>query len=75
MATKQVKSRVRPHRFYADGNIPADFKGRCRCRRCGLMGKPGDPHHPTDADDEEFPPSPEGDRSKHMIGESDREAS
>jgi hypothetical protein len=69
MAAKQVKSKVRPHRFYADGEVPPDHKGARRCRRCGLMGKPGDPHHPTDADDEEFPASPEGDFRDRMIGE------
>jgi hypothetical protein len=70
MAARQVKSKVRPHRFYADKDVPAEpFTGRQRCRRCGLMGRPGDPHHPTDADDEEFPPSPEGDRSSEILGE------
>ncbi len=39
-----AKSKVRPHPFLPDPDIPADQAGRLVCR-CGLVGEPGDAHH------------------------------
>ncbi len=39
-------SRVHKHQFTPEPDFPADHRGRRRCQACGLMGAPGDPHHP-----------------------------
>jgi len=39
-----AKTRVPPHPFVADPDIPPDHNGRRTCR-CGLPGEPGDAHH------------------------------
>lgn len=69
MAAKPVRSAVTNCRFWTDPEIPPDHNGKRRCRRCGLMGKPGDQHHPTDFDLDDLPETPEGDRSKEILGE------
>lgn len=66
--TKQSRSKVTDCRFWADPDIPPDHNGRCRCRRCGLMGKPGDQHHPSDFDLEDLPETPPEDRSNEIVG-------
>jgi hypothetical protein len=63
MAVKKPKPR-RKHPLFADGDIPPDFQGRRRCRRCKVMGKPGDQRHT-----EEFPETPAEDCSDRIIGE------
>lgn len=49
MSAEPRKSKVPPHRFDEDPNIPPDWTSRRTCR-CGLVGEPGDQHHPVDAD-------------------------
>ena len=41
---RSAKSRVKPHLFTADPDVPADQNGRQVCR-CGLLGEAGDAHH------------------------------
>lgn len=65
---KEPRSKVKDCRFWADPEIPEDFTGRQRCRRCGLMGKPGDQHHPSDFDLEDLPETPPEDRSDEIVG-------
>jgi hypothetical protein len=38
------KSKVPPHVFVPDPDVPADHTGRQACR-CGLVGEPNDAHH------------------------------
>lgn len=40
-------SRVHPHQHVPDPDVPADHRGHHRCTTCGLMGAPGDTHHPA----------------------------
>lgn len=40
-----MKTRPAPHPFAADPDLPADINGREVCRRCNLVGRPGDAHH------------------------------
>jgi hypothetical protein len=42
-----AKSRLHPHVFVADPDVPPDHTGRraCAAPGCHLMGKPGDAHH------------------------------
>lgn len=47
IAAPRRASRVHPHQFVADDETPADHRGRHRCSTCGLMGEPGDSHHPA----------------------------
>lgn len=42
-----VRSRVRPHAFERDHDVPTDYYRRAWCRRCHLPGTPGDERHPT----------------------------
>jgi hypothetical protein len=39
-----VTAKLPPHLFAADPDVPPDHNGRGACR-CGLVGRPGDPHH------------------------------
>lgn len=39
-----AKSKVAPHVFVEDPDLPPDQNGRHACR-CGLVGEPGDAHH------------------------------
>lgn len=38
------KSKLPPHLFVVDPDIPADHNGRRTCR-CSLVGEAGDAHH------------------------------
>jgi hypothetical protein len=40
-----AKSKVRPHVFVADPDVPPDSNGRGACRACHLIGAAGDSHH------------------------------
>ncbi|MEU7170898.1 hypothetical protein ABZ949_05315 [Micromonospora tulbaghiae] len=51
---RPARSRVRPHAFLPDRWVPADWRGRQFCRRCGLPGRAGDERHPLP----EFPDTP-----------------
>lgn len=56
--TRPKPSKVAPHPFAADPDVPADSRGHQVCR-CGLIGEPGDPHHtmperPPEADAREL---------------------
>jgi hypothetical protein len=42
-----MKARVVAHPFEADPDLPPDHLGRHVCKRCHLLGRPGDPHHDT----------------------------
>lgn len=45
---KQPKpSRVHPHQFVQDPDMPPDHRGRHTCKTCRIVGQPGDPHHPA----------------------------
>ena len=44
---KAARSRVGPHDFNADPDVPADHRDRQRCKTCGVMGAAGDARHPT----------------------------
>jgi hypothetical protein len=61
---RQPKRTLRKHPFYADSEIPADHRGDRRCRRCGVMGRPGDQRRT-----EEFPPVPVEDETDRITGE------
>lgn len=63
---KAVPQPPRKHALLEDGGIPADHRGRRRCRRCGVLGEPGDVRH-TD----EFPDVPAEDVSDRILGESE----
>ncbi|MDG4768755.1 hypothetical protein [Solwaraspora sp. WMMD792] len=41
-----ARSRVPPHLHQATRDLPADHRGRRVCVVCGLLGEPGDAHHP-----------------------------
>jgi hypothetical protein len=69
MARRARPSRIREHPFRGDSSIPPDHKGNHRCSRCGLMGKPGDQHHPSDFDLDDLPATPEEDVSDRIVGE------
>jgi hypothetical protein len=66
---KPRRPRVRNCRFWADSEIPPDHNGKRRCRRCGVMGKPGDQHHPSDFDLEDLPETPLEDVTDRILGE------
>lgn len=38
------RTKLPPHVFVVDPDVPADHQGRHACR-CGLIGEPGDAHH------------------------------
>jgi hypothetical protein len=38
-----VTTKLTPHPFQADPDLPADHKGRRVCAGCHLIGRPGDP--------------------------------
>lgn len=40
-------SRVHPHQFVADPDMPLDHRGRQTCSTCQLVGAQGDAHHPN----------------------------
>ena len=40
-----AKSRVKPHPFIPDPDVPPDTNGRGACRTCHLIGEAGDAHH------------------------------
>jgi hypothetical protein len=44
-AQHRAKSRVKPHVFVADPDVPPDSNGRGACRTCHLIGAAGDSHH------------------------------
>jgi hypothetical protein len=46
-AVMTTKSRVHPHVFVSDPEVPPDHIGRraCAAPGCHLMGEPGDAHH------------------------------
>lgn len=44
MTSAAKRSRLTPHPFAADADLPPDQLGRRVCR-CGLVGIPGDSHH------------------------------
>lgn len=39
------KTKVRPHLFVPDPDVPADQNGRRACATCHLIGEAGDTHH------------------------------
>jgi hypothetical protein len=43
--TAKPKTSVPPHLFVMDDDVPVDHLGRGACRRCHLIGRPGDTHH------------------------------
>ncbi len=45
--TAKSKSKVPPHLFQRDPDLPPDRNGRyvCRATGCHLVGEPGDAHH------------------------------
>lgn len=57
-----AKSKLNPHPFQADPDLPADSRGRRVCR-CGLLGEPGDAHHA-------MPDVPEQAEHRRWAGES-----
>jgi hypothetical protein len=60
------KSKVRPHLFEPDPELPADQNGRRVCLRCHLVGEAGDKRHT-------IPPAPAEDVQRwraHDVGES-----
>lgn len=77
MSAEPRKSNVPPHRFDEDTDLPPDWTGRRTCR-CGLVGEPGDQHHPVDADPLSttvLPPTPEPAREldTRRLGEREEE--
>jgi hypothetical protein len=42
---KPVKSRVKPHLFVPDPDVPVDQDGRHYCRDCGVAERDGDQRH------------------------------
>lgn len=73
----QARSNVLPHQHLADPGVPADHRGRQRCSVCGLMGEPGDAHHPDPALPRPSRPFPAGlieaaqQREAAILGEKD----
>jgi hypothetical protein len=51
VVVKPAQSRICGGIFTPDLDLPADHRGLRTCR-CGLVGKPGDPHHDTRPPDE-----------------------
>jgi hypothetical protein len=58
VATRRTRSRVPPHHFEPDEQLGAEsyvpqarrcLPRRWWCRRCGLLGEPGDARHPVGA--------------------------
>lgn len=75
MARRKPKPKPRrKHPLYADSAIPPDHRGARRCKRCGLMGVPGDARHSGEDDfpPDPMPPTPEDVRKREarMLGES-----
>lgn len=71
---KQPTSRVPPHAFEADDQVPPDYAGRRYCAACGLAGYCGDDRHPVDAlpaSQRRFPPPPDEDVSARILGETE----
>lgn len=58
-----AKSRLHPHLFVPDPDVPPDHTGRraCAAPGCHLMGEPGDAHHTV--------PPPEPDARSAAAGE------
>lgn len=78
MSAEPRPSKVPPHRFDEDPNVPPDH-GRRRWCRCGLPGEPGDERHPVDADplhSTVMPPVPAAalEQDARRLGESREEA-
>ena len=57
-----MRDRPGPHVFVADPELPADLNGRQVCRRCHLLGQPGDAHHA-------MPDVPHDDAQRRAAGE------
>lgn len=66
MAIKRPVPQPPRHPLLEDGDIPADHRGRRRCRRCGVLGEPGDQRH-----SDEFPETPEAAKEidERILGE------
>jgi hypothetical protein len=61
MSAEPRPTKVPPHAFDEDPNVPPDWTGRRTCR-CHLIGEAGDQHHPVDAEPLSstlLPPTPE----------------
>jgi hypothetical protein len=57
-----VTTKLTPHLFRADPDLPADHQGRRVCAGCHLIGRPGDPHH-------DVPPVPEQAEHLRRVGD------
>jgi hypothetical protein len=58
-----AKSKVTPHLFRRDPQVPPDINGHGACAECHLIGQPGDTHHTL--------PEPVGDVRQLAAGDSD----
>lgn len=43
----KATSKVPPHGFERDADVPRDLQRNAYCARCGLPGEPGDDRHPA----------------------------